>query len=232
MRIPARTCIIRIAESANLDLFHFRFALCLRNILCFQKIEKQTKILSTRSCNFDNDVIITITMWFFFRSILIIIQAATASTKITDAYQPNQLKPFSADSSDPYVTAGFSYDNLPKTFVVGDGGTYKLDNTNYINQPLKANTPYILFVRFIETEVLFVIFISTMLCDWLLACCPRTIRRQSHWSRQTMSYSHQITSYPRHYVRSCQTRDIHVRSRQMTCLCVLLCSKNHANVLR
>ena len=151
---------------------------------------------------------------------------------ISDTYQPNQLKPFSAGSSDPYVTAGFSYDNLPKTFVVGDGGTYKLDNTNYINQPLKANTPYILFVRFIETEVLFVIFISTMLCDWLLACCPRTIRRQSHWSRQTMSYSHQITSYPRHYVRSCQTRDIHVRSRQMTCLCVLLCSKNHANVLR
>ena len=93
---------------------------------------------------------------------MIIVQASTSSKKNSDTYQHNQLKPFSADSSDPYVTAGFSYDNLPKTFVVGDGGTYTLDNTNYINQPLKANTPYILFVRFIETEVLFVFFISTM----------------------------------------------------------------------
>ena len=89
----------------------------------------------------------------FFRSILIIVQATTSSKKNSGTYQPNQLKPFSADSSNPYVTADFSYDNLPKTFVVGDGGTYKLDNKNYINQPLKANTPYILFVRFIETEV-------------------------------------------------------------------------------
>ena len=95
---------------------------------------------------------------------MIIVQASTSSKKNSDTYQHNQLKPFSADSSDPYVTAGFSYDNLPKTFVVGDGGTYTLDNTNYINQPLKANAPYILFVRFIETEVLFVFFISTMLC--------------------------------------------------------------------
>ena len=188
MSIPARTCIIRIAESANLDLFHFRFALCLRNILCFQKIEKQTKILSTRSCNFDNDVIITITMWFFFRSILIIIQAATASTKISDAYQPNQLKPFSADSSDPYVTAGFNYDNLPQTFVVGDGGTYTLGNKNYINQPLKANTPYILFVRFIETEVLFVFFISTLLCAfWLVAAHDIQYGRSRHIASDDLS---------------------------------------------
>ena len=133
--------------------------------------------MSTRSCNFDsndNDVI------FFFRSILIIVQASTSSKKNSDTYQHNQLKPFSADSSDPYVTAGFSYDNLPKTFVVGDGGTYTLDNTNYINQPLKANTPYILFVRFIETEVLFVFFISTMLCAFWLVVAPEILEDTEH----------------------------------------------------
>ena len=93
-------------------------------------------------------------------------------TKNSDVYQSNQLKPFSADSSDPYVTAGFSYDNLPQTFVIGDGRSYTLGNKNYINQPLIGNTAYILFVRFIETEVIILICLSVRLfvCLFLFIC--------------------------------------------------------------
>ena len=93
-------------------------------------------------------------------------------TKNSDVYQSNQLKPFSAGSSDPYVTAGFSYDNLPQTFVIGDGRSYTLGNKNYINQPLTGNTAYILFVRFIETEVIILICLSVRLfvCLFLFIC--------------------------------------------------------------
>ena len=117
-------------------------------------------------------------MFFFFRFILIIVQAATTSTKISDAYQNNELRPFSTGASVPYVTARFSYNNLPNTFVVGDGG--RTSNKKYINQPLKANTEYILFVRFFETEVLFVFFISTILRPFWLVVAQWSIRGQLH----------------------------------------------------
>ena len=101
------------------------------------------------------------TWWWFlclFRSILVIVQAATNKKKTSDLYASNEVKPFSAGSSDPYVTAGFKHSNLPTTFVIGDGNSYTFGGENYINQPLKENTIYILFVMYIESEVKFLLW--------------------------------------------------------------------------
>ena len=90
-----------------------------------------------------------------FRSILVIVQAGTNGKKTSDLYASNEVKPFSAGSSDPYVTAGFKHSNLPTTFVIGDGNSYTFGGENYVNQPLKEKTTYILFVMYIESEVKF-----------------------------------------------------------------------------
>ena len=98
-----------------------------------------------------------------FRSILVIVQAAANKKKTSELYASNEVKPFSAGSSDPYVTAGFNHSNLPTTFVIGNGNSYTFGGENYVNQPLKEKTTYILFVMYIESEVKFAFRFSLVL---------------------------------------------------------------------
>ena len=98
-----------------------------------------------------------------FRSILVIVQAAANENKASDLYASNEVKPFSAGSSDPYVTAGFNHSNLPITFVIGDGNSYTFGGENYVNQRLKEKTAYVLFVMYIVSEVKFAFSFSLMI---------------------------------------------------------------------
>jgi hypothetical protein len=68
----------------------------------------------------------------------------------------SDLKPYDANTRDPYVTAHLKVDDLPKTFMIGDGKEYNSKIQKYLNQPLKQNSNYIVFLRFFESQVNFV----------------------------------------------------------------------------
>jgi hypothetical protein len=68
----------------------------------------------------------------------------------------SDLKPYDANTRDPYVTAHLKVDDLPETFMIGDGKEYNSKIQKYLNQPLKQNSSYIVFLRFFESQVNFV----------------------------------------------------------------------------
>ena len=68
----------------------------------------------------------------------------------------SDLKPYDANTRDPYVTAYLKVDDLPQTFMIGDGKEYNSQIQKYLNQPLKQNSSYIVFLRFFESQVNFV----------------------------------------------------------------------------
>jgi hypothetical protein len=84
---------------------------------------------------------------------MVIVQIASDNPKPVESLRGNNLKPYQANTQDPYITAYLKTDALPLTFVIGDGKEYNSEKQIYFNQPLKQNTSYILFLRFFETQV-------------------------------------------------------------------------------
>ena len=84
---------------------------------------------------------------------LIVVQSATNNPTSSENLRNSDLKPYQANTKDPYVTAYLKADVLPLVFVIGDGKKYNSDKETYLNQPLKQNSSYIVFLRFIENQV-------------------------------------------------------------------------------
>ena len=83
---------------------------------------------------------------------MIIVKVAPKNRGV-EGIEKSDLKPYQANTKDPYVTAYLKAEALPKTFVIGDGMEYNSEKENYFNQPLKQNSSYIAFLRFFETQV-------------------------------------------------------------------------------
>ena len=84
---------------------------------------------------------------------MVIVQIATKTSTSVEDIKTSDLKPYQANTQDPYITAYLKADVLPLTFVIGDGKRYNFENKNYLNQPFKQNSSYIVFLRFFEHQV-------------------------------------------------------------------------------
>ena len=85
---------------------------------------------------------------------MVIVQIATKNLKPTENIDKNDLRPHEANTQDvTYVTAYLKADVLPSTFVIGDGKEYNSGKEKYVNQPLKQNSSYVVFLRFFESKV-------------------------------------------------------------------------------
>jgi hypothetical protein len=84
---------------------------------------------------------------------MVIVQNAKSSSTPSENLRTSDLQPYKANINDPYVTAYLKTDVLPLTFVIGDGKEYNSEKEKYVNQPLKQNSSYILFLRFFENQV-------------------------------------------------------------------------------
>ena len=89
-----------------------------------------------------------------FRDVLIIVQSAPNNPTSSGNLRTSDLKPYQKNIKDPYVTAYLKANVLPRTFVIGDGKKYNSEKETYLNQPLRQDSNYIVFVRFLENEVL------------------------------------------------------------------------------
>ena len=96
---------------------------------------------------------------FTFREVMVIVQNATSSQTPSEDIQTKDLKPYQANVKEPYVTAYLKADNIPLTFVIGDGKEYNFEKVKYSNQPLKQNSHYIVFLRFFESQVNIYLFV-------------------------------------------------------------------------
>jgi hypothetical protein len=95
---------------------------------------------------------------------MVIVQIASDNPKPVESLKASDLKPYEANTQDPYITAYLKTDALPLTFVIGDGKEYNSEKQKYFNQPLKQNTSYIAFLRFFETQVISVN--TELLCSY------------------------------------------------------------------
>ena len=86
---------------------------------------------------------------------MVIVQIAQKTPTPVEYIQTNDLKPYESNTQNPYITAYFKADVLPKSkFVIGDGKEYNnFKAEKYINQPLEPNSSYTVFLRFFETMV-------------------------------------------------------------------------------
>ena len=67
----------------------------------------------------------------------------------------SHLKNEKPNTQQPYITAYFKAEARNRLkFVIGTGGEYTYQNKKYVNQPLRPNTNYIVFLRFLENEVI------------------------------------------------------------------------------
>ncbi|CAB3995578.1 Hypothetical predicted protein [Paramuricea clavata] len=83
---------------------------------------------------------------------MVIVQISSDNPKPVESLKASNLKPYQANTQDPYITAYLKTDALPLTFVIGDGKEYNSEKQKYFNQPLKQNSSYILFLRFFENQ--------------------------------------------------------------------------------
>ncbi len=84
---------------------------------------------------------------------MVIVQNVKSSLTPSKNLRTSDLKPYKANKNDPFVTAYLKTDVLPLTFVIGDGKEYNSEKEKYVNQPLKQNSNYIVFLRFFENQV-------------------------------------------------------------------------------
>ena len=92
-------------------------------------------------------------MRVLFRKVMVIVKVATENRKRVDVIHTNDLQPYKTDTHwNPYITAYFKTDLLPFIFVIGDGKEHTFQEIRYVNQPLKQNTSYIVFLRFFEND--------------------------------------------------------------------------------
>ena len=84
---------------------------------------------------------------------MVIVSPVTKDTTPSEDIETNRLKPYQRNTQDPYATAYLKTDLLPLTIVIGDGKEYNSDEEKYFNQPLKQNSGYVVFLRFLESKV-------------------------------------------------------------------------------
>ncbi|CAB4001321.1 receptor-type tyrosine- phosphatase S-like isoform X11 [Paramuricea clavata] len=96
----------------------------------------------------------------YIKEVMIIVKDAPKDRGVEEI-EESDLKPYDANTRDPYVTAYLKVDDLPQTFMIGDGKEYNSKIQKYFNQPLKQNSSYILFLRFFESQVSHYSYYST-----------------------------------------------------------------------
>jgi hypothetical protein len=111
---------------------------------------------------------------FAFREVMIIVQVAPKNRTVEEIGK-GDLKPYHANTKDPYVTAYLKADVLPLTFLIGDGKEYNSEREKYFNQLLEHNSNYVVFLRFFESQVLYILPLFSLLgvyfpvvLDWRL----------------------------------------------------------------
>jgi hypothetical protein len=84
---------------------------------------------------------------------MVIVQIATKSPTPVEKIPTNDLKAYTSNTQDLYIAAYFETDILPLTFEIGNGSEHYHNSQKFMNQPLKQNTSYIVFLRFFENKV-------------------------------------------------------------------------------
>jgi hypothetical protein len=84
---------------------------------------------------------------------MVIVESSMRSLTPSENLRANDLKPYKENTKGPYVTAYLKTDGIPSTFVIGDGREYNSEEEKYVNEPLKQNSTYIVFLRFFENQV-------------------------------------------------------------------------------
>ena len=87
---------------------------------------------------------------------MVVVQVGTKSPRPIENIKTIELQPYRSNKTDLYVAAYLNVERVASTFVVGNGKTYKLNDINYFNKPLKQNSSYRVFLRFFENEVNFI----------------------------------------------------------------------------
>ena len=57
------------------------------------------------------------------------------------------LGPYVEDQISTYAAAAISVTDYQRTFIIGNGQTYRLNDMEFVNSPLLANQAYVFFVR-------------------------------------------------------------------------------------
>ena len=84
---------------------------------------------------------------------MVIVQLGTKSQRSVEEIKTSDLKPYQDNTRDPYVTAYLKAADRTPLLVIGDSKEYSSANKTYVNQPLKENNEYIVFLRFFESGV-------------------------------------------------------------------------------
>jgi hypothetical protein len=92
-----------------------------------------------------------------FREVMIIVQDVKTGQAANENSKTSEHKPYESNTQDPYIAAFLKTDVLPLTFFIGDGREYNSERENYFNQPLKKSSKYIVFLRFFENKVKFLV---------------------------------------------------------------------------
>ena len=86
---------------------------------------------------------------------IVIVQSVKSGQTPSENIKTSDLKPYQTNKQDPYITAYLKANVLPVTIAVGDGKEYNSEKQKYVNQPLKQNSNYVVFLRFFESQVKF-----------------------------------------------------------------------------
>ena len=85
---------------------------------------------------------------------MVIVRIATKDPKSSADFTTKELQPYQGINAQlPYITAYLKTAEIPSTFIIGDGKKYQFGYKTCLNQPLEENSSYIVFLRFIESEV-------------------------------------------------------------------------------
>ena len=90
---------------------------------------------------------------FLFREVMIIVKRDTGERTPVEDIKTSSLSSYETNTTDPYITAYLKTSNLSSSFIIGDNNEYNFKGEKYVNQPLKQNANYIVFLRYFETEV-------------------------------------------------------------------------------
>ena len=81
---------------------------------------------------------------------MVIVQVDTGRQQPVEDIRTSDFIPYEVNTQNPYVIAYLKVDDIPKTFMIGDGNEYNSEKVNYVNQPLKENTSYSVLLRYFE----------------------------------------------------------------------------------
>ena len=85
---------------------------------------------------------------------MVIVRIATKDPKPSADFTTKELQPYQGINAQlPYITAYLKTTEIPSAFIIGDAKKYQFGYETYLNQPLEENSSYIVFLRFIESEV-------------------------------------------------------------------------------